>query len=54
MNLLAKLLEVFLNTVYVTGNVVHYDVEACTIGLLLLIFLLLFQAVAVFLWLILL
>ena len=54
MDLLTKLLEVFLNSVHITGNVVHYDVETRTIVLLLLFFLLLFQAVAVFLWLILL
>ena len=50
MNLLTQLLEVFLNTVNITGYVVHYNVESCIIGLLLLIFLLLFQAIALLLW----
>ena len=51
MHLLAQLLEVFLNTVHITGYVVHYNVESCIIGLLLLIFLLLlFQAIALLLW----
>ena len=51
MHLLAQLLEVFLNTVYITGYVIHYNVESCIIGLLILIFLfLLFQAIALLLW----
>ena len=54
MHLLTQLLEMFLNTEHIAGDVVHYYVEACTIRLLFLLFLLLFQTVAFLLWLILL